>query len=89
MSELLAEQSHRDRVRTADLRLDDRAKRELADDDSMKESDWFDRTSINPKVFRSQKDAEYELKERQTKCPLRFVRQIRSDAYVAENYFGS
>ena len=64
MSELLAEQSHRDCVRTTDHRLDDRAKRELADDDSMKESDWFDRNSINPKVFREQKDTENELKER-------------------------
>jgi len=64
MSELLAEQSHRDHVRTADLRLGDRAERELADDDSMKESDWFDRTSIKPKVFKEQKDAENELKER-------------------------
>ena len=64
MSELLAEQSHRDRVRTADLRLDDRAERELADGDSKKESDWFDRTSINPKIFREKKEAENELKER-------------------------
>ena len=52
MSELLLEQSHRDRMRTADLWLDDRAKREMADDYSMKESDWFDWTSINPKVFK-------------------------------------
>ena len=63
MSKLLAEQSHRNHMRTADLWLDDKAKRELADDNSMKESNWFDRTSINPKVFKEQKDAENELKE--------------------------
>ena len=42
MSELLAEQNHYDCVRTVDLRLNDRAEREMADDDSMKKSDWFD-----------------------------------------------
>jgi len=63
MSGLLAEQKHHDRMIIAGLWRADRIKREMADGNSMKESDWVDQTLINPKVFKQQKDAKNELKE--------------------------
>ena len=63
-AEFKAEQGHLDRVRTADLRPEDRAERELVDDDSHKPSDWRDRTSINPQLYRAHREAEQADKER-------------------------
>jgi len=51
VSEFTVEMKKFDHVRTIDLRLEDRAEREAANDDSHKESYWFDRKSINPYVF--------------------------------------
>lgn len=62
--EFLAESGNRDRVRTADCRATDRVERECADDDSHKPSDWFDRTSIGPIAYKTQKEAEQECKSR-------------------------
>lgn len=64
LAEFLAKQPHQDRVRTADLNPGDRAERDLADDDSHKESDWLDRTSIDPNKFKAQKEAEEEVADR-------------------------
>jgi len=57
-AEFQADQKHADRVRTADLTATDMADRDLADDDSFKESDWMDRTSIDPFLFRAKLEAE-------------------------------
>ena len=62
--EFLAEPGHRDRVRTADCHAADRVERECADDDSHKKSDWFNRTSIDPIAYKTQKEAELECKSR-------------------------
>ena len=51
-------------LRTADLTEADRAERELCDDDSHKESDWYDRTSINPAIWNAQKEAEADMADR-------------------------
>ena len=63
-AELEAPQGHLDRVRTADLRPEHRAERELTDDDSHKPSDWGDRTSVNPAIYYAQKEAEQDLREK-------------------------
>ena len=55
---------HFDRVRTIDIRPEDTAEQEAADDDSHKESDWFDHTSISPHIFKAQKDAQDEITRR-------------------------
>jgi hypothetical protein len=62
--EYLAEQGHRDRIRMADYTMEDRAERELADDDSQIGSDWLDRTSIDPTAYRACKEEEREMKAR-------------------------
>ena len=46
--ELLLPQGHQDRVRTADLHTVDQFQRDKKDDVSDKESDWEDRTSVDP-----------------------------------------
>ena len=61
VSKFTAEMKHFDHVRTIYLRPEDRAEQEAVDDDSHKESDWFDRTSISPNVFKAQKDAQDEI----------------------------
>ena len=71
-AEFLAEQGQSDRVRTADLLLEDCAERELADDDSMKSSDWHDRTSVEPEAYKARKEAEKQMSElRESKRPKR------------------
>ena len=55
VSEFTAEMKHFDRVRTIDIRPEDRAEQEAADDNSHKESDWFDCTSINLHVLKRRK----------------------------------
>ena len=74
MAEFMAEQGAADRIRTADLTPADKADREIADDDSMKESDWFDRTSINPFMWRAQKNAEKELRKKRDETNKKFKR---------------
>ena len=62
--EFMAEQGHRDRVRTADCTNLDKLEREHNDDDSHKESDWHDRTSIKPSEFWAQKKLERDLQKK-------------------------
>ena len=57
-AEFLARPGHKDRIRTADCNLGDQAERNLADDDSLKPSDWADRTSIDPVEYAARKDIE-------------------------------
>ena len=64
--EFLAEPGHPDRVRTADCRPADRAEREAAGADSDRESDWKDRTAIDPEEHRrlkAKENADRELRE--------------------------
>ena len=63
-SEFKAEPANKDRVRTVDLKESDRAEWELCDDDLHKESDWYDRTSINPMIWTAQKQAEAKMASR-------------------------
>ena len=62
-AEFLAEQGHEDRVRTADCNAADRVEREDAEMDSGLDSDWLDRTSIDPMAYRAHRRAERDAKE--------------------------
>eukprot|EP00957_Ditylum_brightwellii_P190896 14535355-Ditylum_brightwellii.AAC.1 len=60
--EFLAEQGHRDCIRTADCTDSDKAEHDQANDDSGCESDWYSHTCIHPGKCRACKAAETKLK---------------------------
>ena len=62
--ELNAKQGHEDRVRTADLIPEHKLAREMNGDDSELESDWRDRTAIDPEEHRAQRETEERLAAR-------------------------
>lgn len=57
----MAEQGKPDRIHTIDCSEMDRNERGMADDDSMKSSDWYDRTSIDPEHYKNRKAVEAEF----------------------------
>ena len=60
VEEFAAARDNPDRVRTADLDEDDKIMRQEKGDDSERESDWFDRTGINPAEYtKSNKKAKH------------------------------
>lgn len=62
--ELEAPQGHADRVRTADLIPEHKYAREQDDDDSELESDWHDRTSVDPDLHRAHRETEEKMQAR-------------------------
>eukprot|EP00957_Ditylum_brightwellii_P073083 5554271-Ditylum_brightwellii.AAC.1 len=60
--EFLAEQGHRNHIRTADCTDADKAERDQANDDSGRESDWYSYSCIHPGKYGARKAAEVELK---------------------------
>ena len=60
--EFLADQGHRDRIRTADCTEADKAERDQANDDSGRESDWHSCSCIRPGKYEARKAAEVDLK---------------------------
>mmetsp|Transcript_5824 Transcript_5824/g.9968 ORF Transcript_5824/g.9968 Transcript_5824/m.9968 type:complete len:570 (+) Transcript_5824:162-1871(+) len=75
-SERLAEQGNPDRIRTADLQDENKLERELADDDSLKESDWLDRTGVDPVQYKMRMEAEQRLKANREKNKASKKRKI-------------
>ena len=64
IEEFGAPQGHADRVRTADCTYEDQSKRIEEEDDSELESDWQDRTSIDPKRYNDQRNVENDLRKK-------------------------
>eukprot|EP00957_Ditylum_brightwellii_P179617 13682343-Ditylum_brightwellii.AAC.1 len=62
IKEFLVEQGHCDRICTADCTDVDKAKRDQANDDSGRKSDWYSHSCIHPGKYGARKAAEIELK---------------------------
>ena len=64
IEEFGAPRGHADRVRTADCIYEDQSKRIEEEDDSELESDWLDRTSIEPMRYNDQRNMENDLRKK-------------------------
>ena len=60
--ELNAKQGHANRVRTVDLIPEHKLARKQDGNDSEKESDWLDRTAIDPELHRAQRETEEKMR---------------------------
>ena len=77
-AEFLVPQGHPDRVRSRDCRTADKYQRHKENNESDEESDWYDRTSIDPIKWCQERDVETELrKSREAKRALQEKQGIR------------